>query len=167
MIKYYKEKGLKTVLDASGENLAEGLRAKPTVIKPNVYELEQLFDTSMSSLSEVVHYAKKVTEMGIQEVLITMGNKGSLLVSGNKVYLVEPIKVKAINTVGAGDSFLAGYVYGMFYGMKTEERLQYATSVAVSSVLYEGTGPKDLRDIKKYLDKVVIKTRRKSDKNEN
>lgn len=156
MIKDLKGLGVITVLDASGDSFKEAVKAKPTVIKPNLYELGLLFDKELTSKEEVLLYAKKLVSDGIEQVLITLGGDGALLVTKEKTYYVNPIKVDAINTVGAGDSFLAGYVAALSDGLSKEECLKKAASVATSSVLNKGTGPSDLSHIEELERKVEV-----------
>jgi 1-phosphofructokinase len=157
LIDYYNKKGVFTILDASGDNLKYALEAAPKVIKPNMYELGILFDTEITTTVDAYKYAQKLLDYGIAEIIVTMGAEGSLYVMQKDAYFVEPLKVNAKNSVGAGDSFLAGYVYAMDQKYDLKTCLKYGTSVAVSSILYEGTGPKEQNKINQFVKEIKVK----------
>lgn len=104
--------GVKVVVDAVGEVLKSSLSAKPFLIKPNIDELRELFGVKISTKEEIESCAKKLQEMGAQNVLVSLGPDGAMLVdmNGNTHFCSAP-KGKAVNTVGAGDSMVAGFIH--------------------------------------------------------
>lgn len=104
--------GVKVVIDASGEPLRAALSAKPFLIKPNIDELGDLFGAKISTREEIEHYAKALQEMGAQNVLVSLGKEGAMLLTreGNTNFEAAP-KGTAVNTVGAGDSMIAGFIH--------------------------------------------------------
>lgn len=104
--------GVKVVVDASGEPLRAALSAKPFLIKPNIDELGDLFGAKISTREEIEHYAKALQEMGAQNVLVSLGKEGAMLLTreGNTCFEAAP-KGTAVNTVGAGDSMIAGFIH--------------------------------------------------------
>jgi 1-phosphofructokinase len=157
LIDYYNNKGVFTILDASGDNLKYALEAAPKVIKPNLYELGVLFDIEIETIEDAYKYAQKLLDYGINEIIVTLGADGSLCVTRKDAYFVEPLKIDVENTVGAGDSFLAGYVYAKDQKYDLKTCLKYGTSVAASSISYEGTGPKEQNDVNQFLKDIKIK----------
>ena len=101
------------VVDATRELLIDILKYKPFLIKPNKEELEETFKVKITTKDELVTYAKKLQDMGAQNVLISLGGDGAiLLIKEGKVYYSKAPKGKVINTVGAGDSMVAGFLAG-------------------------------------------------------
>ena len=106
-------KNIHTVVDATGELLRKVLPYHPFLIKPNHHELGELYGVQITAKEDVVKYAKKLQEEGARNVLVSMGGEGSVLVSEKgEVYKAEAIRGKVVNTVGAGDSMVAGFVAG-------------------------------------------------------
>lgn len=100
-----------TVVDATGDLLLKVLEYHPFLIKPNVQELEELFGVDMKNRRDVLHYAKRLQELGAQNVLVSMGSKGALLCSADgEVREAEAPKGTVVNAVGAGDSMVAGFL---------------------------------------------------------
>ena len=104
-------KGVKVVIDASGEALGLSLMAKPFLIKPNADELCDFFGVKIESKEEICLYAEKLKEMGAQNVLVSLGKDGAMLLdmNGEKHFCPAP-KGEAVNTVAAGDSMIAGFI---------------------------------------------------------
>lgn len=101
------------VVDATRELLIDVLKYKPFLIKPNKEELEETFKVKITTKDELVTYAKKLQDMGAQNVLISLGGDGAMLLNKeDKVYYSKAPKGKVINTVGAGDSMVAGFLAG-------------------------------------------------------
>ena len=105
--------GVKYIVDSTKELLLNVLKYRPFLIKPNKEELEETFKVKIQTKEEFIEYAKKLQIMGAQNVLISLGGDGAILVTENQdVYILKPPKGKVINTVGAGDSMVAGFVAG-------------------------------------------------------
>jgi 1-phosphofructokinase len=110
-------KSIHTVVDATGELLRKVLPYHPFLIKPNHHELGELYGVQITDKENVVKYAKKLQEEGARNVLVSMGGEGSVLVTEQgEVYKAEAIKGKVVNTVGAGDSMVAGFIAGYITG---------------------------------------------------
>ncbi|CAA7600112.1 tagatose-6-phosphate kinase/1-phosphofructokinase/sedoheptulokinase [Acididesulfobacillus acetoxydans] len=138
LISSLKDK-VKIVLDADGALLAQGIEASPCIIKPNVYELEKLFNRKLESEEEILACGKTLLRKGIAKVVISMGAAGSLLVSDEGCYKVLPVKVPVKSTVGAGDSMVAGFLHGLSRGRKVAEALRLAAACATAAVMTEGS----------------------------
>lgn len=108
-----QNKKVRTVVDATGNLLVNVLKYHPFLIKPNNHELEEIFKVPMDSRDTIVAHAKKLQEMGAENVLISMAGDGAILVSADgEVYASEAPKGKVVNSVGAGDSMVAGFITG-------------------------------------------------------
>ena len=101
------------VVDATKELLMNVLKYKPFLIKPNKEELEETFKEKIETKEEIIVHAKKLQQIGAQNVLISLGGDGAILVTteGKEYYSKAP-KGKVLNTVGAGDSMVAGFIAG-------------------------------------------------------
>lgn len=104
---------IQIVVDATGDLLMNVLEYKPFLIKPNNHELAEMFHVKLSDQKDIIKYAKKLQEMGAKNVLISMAGDGALFICENgKVYFSEAPKGKVKNSVGAGDSMVAGFIAG-------------------------------------------------------
>ncbi len=155
-IERYKEIGVKTVLDTSKDLFEEGIKAGPSVIKPNLYELEMYFDTKINNQEELIEYSKKLLSFGIENVLVTMGKDGSLFISKDELYKVSIPSVKVKGTVGAGDSFVAGYSIALERKLNTVDALKYASAVSIASCLQEGSAPGKLADVEILINQIEV-----------
>lgn len=118
-------KNVKFVVDASQKLLMNCLKYKPFFIKPNKEELEETFNTKIETKEEIIIYAKKLQEKGAQNVLISLGGDGAILLTEkNEVYYSNTPKGQVINTVGAGDSMVAGFVAGYLKKKDYKEALK-------------------------------------------
>lgn len=109
LIKVIRQKGAQFVIDTTGESLLKTLPENPLVVKPNNYELAELFGVKLNSIDDIVKYGKKLLEMGAQHVLISMAGDGGLMITKDKVYRSYAPKGTVINSVGAGDSMIGGF----------------------------------------------------------
>ena len=107
-------KDVRIVVDATKKLLVNSLKYKPFLIKPNRQELSEIFDTTVKTESDVVKYAQELQKMGAKNVLVSLGGDGALLVDEfGEVHKEGVIKgYKVLNTVGSGDSMVAGFVAG-------------------------------------------------------
>ena len=106
-------KGIRVVVDAEKGLLLKVLRFNPWLIKPNNHELGDMFGVKLTSDAEIIEYAKKLQEKGAQNVLISMAGDGAILLTAEgKSYKSPAPKGKLVNSVGAGDSMVAGFIAG-------------------------------------------------------
>jgi 1-phosphofructokinase len=113
MLERLKDRKIRIVVDATKKLLVNSLKYKPFLIKPNRQEISEIFDVEVESEEDTEKYARKLMEMGAQNVLISLGGDGAMLIDefGNK-HKMGVVKEKVINTVGSGDSMVAGFVAG-------------------------------------------------------
>lgn len=106
-------KGIPVIVDAIGDALLKTLPLHPFLMKPNHQELSELFDVELSTREQVIPYAGKLQKWGAQNVLVSLGGAGAVLLDQNGVvYESEVPRGKLINAVGAGDSMVAGFLAG-------------------------------------------------------
>lgn len=113
IMKFLQEKGVMIAVDATKDLLVNVLPYHPFLIKPNNHELGEIFHVTITDQDDVVTYAKKLQEKGARNVLVSMAGDGAVLVAEDgTIYKSEAPKGKVVNSVGAGDSMVAGFLYG-------------------------------------------------------
>ena len=110
LIKVIRSKGAQFVIDTTGESLRKTLEQKPLVVKPNNHELAELFGVKFDGIADIVKYGRKLLDMGAQNVLVSMAGDGGLMITKDGVWRSLAPKGTVVNSVGAGDSMLAGFV---------------------------------------------------------
>ncbi|HOO75424.1 MAG TPA: 1-phosphofructokinase family hexose kinase [Tepiditoga sp.] len=143
LIKTAKERKSHVILDTSGKRLEKALKAFPDLIKPNEKEISEIL------YGNITKNIEKIRKDSIN-MLISMGEKGFLYISEKEEWKVSSFEVNVKNTVGAGDSLLAGFIYGITKTGNTKEALKYARACATAKVTTEGSGIPDSGKINFY-----------------
>ena len=113
IMEYLQGKNIKIVVDATKELLVNVLKYKPFLIKPNIHELGEIFEVTLKNKDEIEKYARKLKEMGAVNVLVSMAGEGAMLIDEHgEVHQSTAPKGKLVNSVGAGDSMVAGFISG-------------------------------------------------------
>lgn len=149
--KWMTERGVKVVVDASGALLEQVLFYQPFLIKPNRQELSEFFGVNLlMETSEVVTYAKKLQEQGARNVVVSLGGDGAVLLSEEgEIYVQIAPKGKVINSVGAGDSMVAGFLYGYETYHDYKKALNYGLAAGSASAFSEQFATKE--EVEQYL----------------
>lgn len=150
LIEIAKDKGKKVILDTSGENLKQGIQARPTMIKPNKDEIKALIGVDVNSKDDLIDAAKLLYDKGIPYVVVSMGKHGAIVVCEEGVFEGNPPDVKVVNTVGCGDSMVAAFALSFVRGYTIESALQFALVVSSANAMCKETGylyPADLKKI--------------------
>jgi 1-phosphofructokinase len=155
LVKVCKESDAEFVVDAEGELLKNVLPYHPFLIKPNHHELGELFDTTISSCEEVIPYGKKLIEMGAKNVIVSLAEKGAVLITGDMSLQAEVPKGKVKNSVGAGDSMVAGFLAAYEKTSDLKEAFRY--SVAAGSATAFSLGLCTKENIEELLSQVNIR----------
>ena len=156
-LKQLHQAGIKVVLDSSNAALTAGLSARPWLVKPNHRELEAWVGYSLNSLEEIVSAAKKLKAQGIANVIISMGAQGSVWLSDEGVIQAQPPKCEnVVSTVGAGDSMVAGLIYGLINSFSQQETLAFASAVSAFAVSQSNVGISDRTLLEPILNNVNI-----------
>ena len=156
MVKAVKDAGKKVILDTSGKLLEMGIMAKPTMVKPNIDEIRMLTGSHCDTREELVEAAQKIHGAGIEVVVISLGGEGSVLVCDNGVYRAVVPKIDAVNTVGCGDSMIAGFALGFEKNLPIEETLKLASAISAAAALREETGFFVKEDMERILPDIKI-----------
>lgn len=109
LIALTRETGAEVVCDFEGQTLIDSLEHQPLLVKPNNHELGAIYGKELKDLDEIQEYAGKLIQAGAQHVIISMAGDGALLVTADEAYFAKPIKGVVKNSVGAGDSMVAGF----------------------------------------------------------
>lgn len=102
--------GVKAIVDTKGQALKEVIESKPFLIKPNHHELGEFFGVTINSVEDATHYGKKLQKMGVKNVIISLAEKGAVFLSADGVFIGNAPKGIVKNSVGAGDSVVAGFL---------------------------------------------------------
>lgn len=138
-------KGTTVILDTSGKALTSSLSHHPFLIKPNIDELSDLFKKPLSSREDVAIYARKLQEMGAVNVLVSLGPDGAMLLTERgETFWCEPPKGEMINTVGAGDSMVAGFIHEYANSGNYHEALKFSVCCGSATAYSKWLAEKEL-----------------------
>lgn len=141
-----QNKNVKAVVDATKDLLMNVLKYKPFLIKPNNHELGEMFGVTLKTNAEIAEYAQKLKEMGARNVLVSMAGDGALLLDENgKTHVCGVCKGTVKNSVGAGDSMVAGFIAGSENG-DYEYALKLGTAAGGATAFSDGLAKKTLID---------------------
>lgn len=150
--------GIKCVLDTSGEPLIEGIKASPSLIKPNIDEFEQLCGTRFNDINDVAEHGRIIAEkFGIDIVLVSMGKDGAVAANREKAFYSPAPNVNVISTTGAGDAMLAASTAAYVRDYPTDVILKLGMSASLASVTAASGSNVEYNDIKKFSDLIEVK----------
>ena len=157
LVKICKEAGKPVILDTSGKLLEEGIKAAPTLIKPNIDEIRMLTGKHCDDINDIIEAAKAIHAGGVEIVAVSLGADGSLAVGEEGIFRAVVPKIDAVNTVGCGDSMIAGFALGLSEGLSLKETLRRASAISAAAAMREETGFFVMEDMEKLLPKIEIK----------
>ena len=138
-LKKAKELGKYSILNpAPAARLDDELIGYIDLLIPNETELEVLSGKAIESELDIISAAKILIDKGVKELIVTMGEKGSLYINGNESRIYPAYRVKPVDTTAAGDSFIGGIAVALWQGKTMEESIQFATKVGALTVTKEG-----------------------------
>ena len=139
-----KTKGVKFIVDTTGDCLLKVLKYKPFLIKPNHHELGDLFNVKLNGKEEIIEYAKKLKEMGAENVIISMAGDGAILINSNGEVTISNVPKGVVkNSVGAGDSMVGGFITGYVNSGNVEEAFKLGVATGSASAFSEGLATKE------------------------
>lgn len=137
-------KKIKAVVDATGDLLLNVLKYKPFLVKPNHHELGEMFGVTLSGMDEIATYARKLKELGAVNVLISMAEDGAVLVDEDgEIHRCGACRGMEKNSVGAGDSMVAGFIAGYADG-DYEYALKLGTAAGGATAFSDGLAKRDM-----------------------
>ena len=144
MLERIKYKDVRIVVDATKKLLVNSLKYKPFLIKPNRQEISEIFGVEVKTEEDTEKYAKKLQEMGAKNVLVSLGGEGAMLIDEfGKKHKAGVLKEKVINTVGSGDSMVAGFVAGYEMQKDYEYALKLGSVCGNATAFLSGLATKE------------------------
>jgi 1-phosphofructokinase len=145
---------VKVIVDTTGDALVATLKNKPFLVKPNNHELGEIFNVELKDREEIIRYAQKLRGMGAQNVIISMAEKGALLISESGVYHASPAKGTVQNSVGAGDSVIAGFLAQYSQSGDIIEAFRWGAASGSATAFSKDLCEK--KDVEYYLPQVIV-----------
>lgn len=154
LIAIAKSEGAQTLLDTSGEALALGVAALPSFVKPNEDEARALLgEASGQALRDAL---AALMERGLRAAVVTLGAEGAVAAAEGSLYRVRIPRINPVNTVGSGDSFVAGYAYGRVRGWPAAECFRYAAAAGCANALSSVAGDVDIEVRDRLLKEITV-----------
>ncbi len=150
-----RSKGAKVVIDSrSFATLDEIIAARPWLIKPNQEEISEYLGREIDTHEEIVTIAEQIRNGGVENVMVSLGAKGALLVCADGAYVCTPPKIEAKSSIGAGDSLIGGFIAATIEGLLPKEALCRSVAYGTAACMREGTLPPLKSDVDKILAKL-------------
>ena len=144
IMKDFKDKEINFVVDATKDLLLNVLKYKPFLIKSNHHELGEMFNVKLNSKDEIITYAKKLQEIGARNVIISMAGDGAILIEENgEITISDTPKGTLVNSVGAGDSMVGGFLAGIAENKNIKEAFKIGVATGSASAFSEGLATRD------------------------
>jgi len=156
LVRIAKARGSNCMLDSGGAALRLGIQAKPTLVKPNRAEVEELLERSLPARSDLAYAASKLLELGAGIALISLGAEGAVAASERELVAARPPAVAVRSSTGAGDAMVAAFAYGEITHLSFRESFRLAMAASAASVTLEGTEFADLAAINRLLPEVHV-----------
>ncbi len=154
LIEIASHHGVRCVLDASGSQLSEGIKAAPFMVKPNVHELSAILGRQLGTIEETAEAARAFLESGIEIMLVSFGRDGALVASKDGILWARPPEIKFISAVGSGDSLAAAFVHVLENGGSVCDALKLGTGAGAANAATFGAGLCKREDILSLASKV-------------
>lgn len=154
LIPVAKKAGAEVVCDFEGQTLLDSLAHQPLLVKPNNHELEAIFGVKLNGLADVEKYAREILAKGAKNVIISMAGDGALLVTPEAAYFAKPIKGTVKNSVGAGDSMVAGFTGEFVTSHDPVEALKWGVACGTSTAFSDDLA--SIEFIKETYEKVEV-----------
>ena len=156
LVKIVKDAGIPVILDTSGRLLEMGIEAAPTMVKPNIDEIRMLTGKRCDDIQEIINAAREIHAKGVEIVAVSLGGDGSIVVGDEGIFRARVPKIDAVNTVGCGDSMIAGFALGLSKGLSLPETLKLASAISAAAAMREETGFFVMEDMEKLLPQIEI-----------
>jgi tagatose 6-phosphate kinase len=152
-----KEKGVKFFLDTSGDTLIEGIRANPFFIKPNLEELKAITKKEIISNADIIESIIDMQDKGVELVTVSLGDEGSITGYRGSFYKAVLPNIKAINSVGSGDAFVAGMAAAFSKDMDVVSAVKFASACGTANAMEKRTGFVSLSNVENLYKSIRVK----------
>ncbi len=150
-------KGTRVVIDSRSFSTLDALiSARPWLIKPNQEEISEYLGREIQTHEEIVEVAESIRKKGIENVMVSLGAKGALLVCADGAYICTPPKISARSSIGAGDSSIGGFVAAIMEGLDKKAALCRSVAYGTAACMRDGTLPPLKKDVDKILAEVNL-----------
>ncbi len=156
VIQIGRDAGIPVIFDAAEPNLSAGLKARPTLIKPNRDELAALLGRPVRSVEDAYEAGRELHEQYGVMPIITLGSEGALAVLPDRAWRIPPISVDVVSPAGAGDAVLAGIAASIERGQALEDGLRLGVAAATAVLLQPGTADCRRADVEAFLPQVQL-----------
>lgn len=146
------------ILDTSGEALRAGVQAGPTIVKPNIEELQQLVGHALTNEREMQQAARQLLNVDIELVVVSMGRQGAMLMSQSSTLIAVPPAMTVKKTFGAGDAMVAGIVAARIQSLSLADCGRLATAFSMSAIAELGYNLPERETFQQYFEQVSIRT---------
>ena len=146
-----QSEGARVSVDCYNEPLIKALAAKPYIIKPNIDELEQTFSEKYETVDKIASKAMEIYRGGVENVLVSLGGDGAVAVCGGDVFRLYTDDLPVYNTVGAGDAFLSGFIYGKHKGFDVVRCLKHSLSFSQAMVSSRADEVRGIAELTQYV----------------
>ena len=157
LISLTRQTGAQVVCDFEGQTLIDSLDYQPLLVKPNNHELGAIFGVKLESLDQIEKYARELLAKGAQNVIISMAGDGALLVTSEGAYFAKPIKGTVKNSVGAGDSMVAGFTGEFVKSKDAVESFKWGVACGTATTFSDDLATAEF--IKETYEKVEVEKR--------
>lgn len=157
LIALTRQTGAQVVCDFEGQTLIDSLDYQPLLVKPNNHELGDIFGVKLENLDEIEKYARQLLAKGAQNVIISMAGDGALLVTSEGAYFAKPIKGTVKNSVGAGDSMVAGFTGEFVKSKDAVESFKWGVACGTATTFSDDLATAEF--IKETYEKVEVEKR--------
>ncbi len=154
MMQKCKDNNTQIALDTNPEVMMKLLHYKPLVVKPNLSEMEEMFKVEIKNEQEIIEYAKEIVNLGAQNCVVTVGDKGAYLINQEGVYHSNVSSQKAISTTGSGDSVVAGFLMSYLRSRDMVAIFKYASACGCATAASKGLATKE--KVEEILDEIRV-----------
>ncbi|OMC85810.1 1-phosphofructokinase [Viridibacillus sp. FSL H7-0596] len=148
--------GAKAILDSSGDALRNGIKAKPFAIKPNEFEIATILGKATVNETDLLDVGKRFVDDGVEHVCFSLGEKGAIFVNKDGYFKADAPKVEVVNTVGSGDAFVGGLLYGLANGEEPLEAYKRALACGSVNAMYSKIGYIDSQQVEELMGQITI-----------
>lgn len=154
--------GAKAILDTSGDGLKKGCGGRPFLIKPNDFEAGKLTGLPVETRPEIIAAAQAILNSGVENVVISLGKSGAMLVNGDAVWFAASPTIKEANPIGAGDSMVGGLVWALSQGLEPAEALRWGVACGAATASCKGTAVGSRQQVESLAQEIEISIENKT-----